>query len=80
MVMLNSSTGRLVKSAEFANAPYSSTLKRIHGWFLLFNVVRIHRIILTEYCLDAAGNIQRIIVFAQTKVRMEVNHLMEVIL
>ena len=80
MEMLNSSTIRLVTSVEFSKVPSSSTLTGLHGWFLFFGFSSMNEIILTGFCLDTLVNIQIVILFAHTTVKMVVKPQMEVTL
>ena len=80
MDILNSSTSKLVTSVNFSKASSPSTLTSLHGCYELFNCVRMKRMMRTGYCLDEVGNTYRILVFSQTKVRMEMNTCMEVTL
>ena len=68
MDILNSSTSKLVTSAELAKAPSLSIITRLNGCCSFFNVVRTKLMIYTDTSLDAVGNNHIIIVFEQKTV------------
>ena len=71
--ILNYSTNRLVTSVELSKAPYLSTITFLNGCCSFSNVVSIKLMIWNGDFLNSVGNTQRIIVFAHSKVSMEVN-------
>ena len=64
VVIINYSTRMLVTSVEFSKAPSSSTLICLNGWFSFFNFVKMNRTIMNGSCLNEAGNIYILLVFA----------------
>ena len=75
MVILKSSTRRMVTSVYFSMVPSLSTHACFHGFVSLFNFVGMKRMMRIGYHLYAVGKTQRIIVFSQTTVIMEVKFL-----
>ena len=73
MDIFNSSTRKFITSLEFSRAPSSSTFRRFHRYFSLFSVARMKGMMQKCDFLDAVVNTNRIIVFAQTTVSVEVN-------
>ena len=61
----------LVLSINFSRYPSSPTLIFLHGHRLLFNAVSMKPVIITGTLLDVVGNIQRIIVFLNTIVSID---------
>ena len=71
---------RLVTSVDFKKAPSSSTLTCLRGYFSFFNFVRMNKIIQIGDLLGTVGNVHIIIIFAHTKMIIDIKPWIEVTL